>query len=224
MQVGSDIGGSIRIPSHYCGIFGHKTTPNVVSPDGIYPDFSESRKKLLSLGPMCRYVCDVRPMLQVLAGDQLSLPEEPLNYSSLNVYYIRNLGDQLATPVDVEILQGLDKVVKHFIDKGTRTLELDTTPDREGSFYDFRNAFFLWNAAMHDPSQPGYLERLTENHRDTINPYWELLKCMFGYNNKFTANLLVLGILEESKLLEIKLDHFKSMVARVKKNLHELLG
>ncbi|CAF4539711.1 unnamed protein product, partial [Rotaria sp. Silwood2] len=67
--IGADIGGSIRLPSFMNGIFGHKTTPDIVPNDGQYPPHKDHHQKyLLSTGPMCRYACDLQPMLKVLAG------------------------------------------------------------------------------------------------------------------------------------------------------------
>uniref|UniRef100_A0A3Q2VP46 Fatty acid amide hydrolase 2b n=1 Tax=Haplochromis burtoni TaxID=8153 RepID=A0A3Q2VP46_HAPBU len=66
--VGSDIGGSIRMPCFFNGIFGHKTTPGVVSCENQYPPSSGRQEEYLSSGPMCRYAEDLLPMLKIMAG------------------------------------------------------------------------------------------------------------------------------------------------------------
>lgn len=170
---------------------------------------------------MCRYVCDVRPMLKVLVGDALELPEKPLSYSTLNVYYVRSFFDPMVTPVDVEIKQGLDRVVKHFIDKGSRTLELDT----KNEFSDLRHGFIMWNAVMdQDSTSSTYLDLLTEFERSSINPYFEMIKCMFGCNDKYTAAILLIGIGEELKLFNFNKKHYLDIHKQMKKKLHELLS
>jgi aspartyl-tRNA(Asn)/glutamyl-tRNA(Gln) amidotransferase subunit A len=62
--LGTDTGGSIRIPAAYCGIVGLKPTYGRVSNRGVIP-LSWS---LDHVGPMCRTVGDAAVMLQVLAG------------------------------------------------------------------------------------------------------------------------------------------------------------
>lgn len=53
--VGSDIGGSIRMPAYFNGIFGHKPSRFAVCNDGQFPSpFSDEQKFMLSTGPMCR--------------------------------------------------------------------------------------------------------------------------------------------------------------------------
>ncbi|CAF3520795.1 unnamed protein product [Rotaria sp. Silwood1] len=69
--IGADVGGSIRLPSFMNGIFGHKPSPDIVPNEGQYPPHKDHHQKyLLATGPMCRYACDLQPMLKVLAGSE----------------------------------------------------------------------------------------------------------------------------------------------------------
>lgn len=93
LGIGSDIGGSIRMPSFFNGIFGHKPSKNVVSNDGQYPSaHSEDQDRLLAIGPMCRYAQDLLPALKVLAGKEnaetLRL-DTKVDISTINVRVIR---------------------------------------------------------------------------------------------------------------------------------------
>jgi Asp-tRNA(Asn)/Glu-tRNA(Gln) amidotransferase A subunit family amidase len=64
--VGSDGGGSIRVPAHFCGIAGLKPTPGRISLIGHRP--SEAATGIVAAGPMARSVADVRLLFEVLAG------------------------------------------------------------------------------------------------------------------------------------------------------------
>ena len=76
--VGSDLGGSIRVPSHFCGIVGLKTTPGRIPGSGHFPANVGPFALGASLGPMARRVEDLALMLRVLAGfdpsDSASVP------------------------------------------------------------------------------------------------------------------------------------------------------
>lgn len=66
--VGSDGGGSIRVPAHYCGIAGLKPTPGRVPAAGHFPEIAHPGGMLGVVGPMARSVADVALLFSVLAG------------------------------------------------------------------------------------------------------------------------------------------------------------
>jgi aspartyl-tRNA(Asn)/glutamyl-tRNA(Gln) amidotransferase subunit A len=81
-SVGSDDGGSVRIPAAYCGITGFKTSYGRVSTRSVIP----SAYSLDTIGPMTRSVEDAALMLQVLAGfdpeDSITADAPVPNYAS----------------------------------------------------------------------------------------------------------------------------------------------
>ncbi len=68
MEIGSDIGASIRNPAHYCGVFGHKPTFGVVPYRGHLMPGSAALSDITVAGPMARSAKDLTAMMQVLAG------------------------------------------------------------------------------------------------------------------------------------------------------------
>ncbi len=70
LELGSDIGGSIRTPSSHCGVVGHKPTWGIVPTLGHLPGPPGWRGEadLNVVGPMARDVTDLRLALDVLAG------------------------------------------------------------------------------------------------------------------------------------------------------------
>jgi amidase len=84
LELGSDIGGSIRVPAHFCGIFGHKPSFNLLPSRGHAPPGADGAGIDLAVcGPMARSAADLELALDVLAGPdtddatgyRLDLPE-----------------------------------------------------------------------------------------------------------------------------------------------------
>jgi len=66
--VGSDGGGSIRVPAHFCGICGLKPTPGRVPATGHFPPGAGAFSWIGVVGPMARTIADVRLLFEVMAG------------------------------------------------------------------------------------------------------------------------------------------------------------
>ena len=75
LEVGSDIGGSIRIPAHFCGVYGHKPSYGLVPMRGHLPPPPGSLSENDSItvaGPMARSAADLELALSILAGPRSS--------------------------------------------------------------------------------------------------------------------------------------------------------
>jgi amidase len=72
LSLGSDIGGSIRVPAHFCGIYGHKPTLDLVPQDGHLPGGQAGLPGFSTLlavgGPMARSADDLLAALRVVGG------------------------------------------------------------------------------------------------------------------------------------------------------------
>jgi amidase len=117
LESGSDIGGSIRNPAHYCGVYGHKPTWGVVpmrghQPPGIPAIPQES--DLAVIGPLARSAEDLALSLELIAGpDVLLAPGWRLDLPKPRMTQLRGLRvalwpDDPMAPVDSEIA---DRVV-----------------------------------------------------------------------------------------------------------------
>lgn len=69
LEFGSDIGGSIRIPSHFCGTYGHKPSYDLVPQRGHVPPGTDGNGTALGVvGPMARSASDLALALKLLQG------------------------------------------------------------------------------------------------------------------------------------------------------------
>jgi fatty acid amide hydrolase 2 len=66
--LGSDIGGSIRVPAFFNGVFGHKPSPGCVPNTGQFPTTEGEAAFMLSLGPLARHAEDLMPVIRAICG------------------------------------------------------------------------------------------------------------------------------------------------------------
>lgn len=130
---GSDIGGSIRNPAHFCGVFGHKPTWNMLPPRGHATPGILSPSDLSVIGPLGRGAEDVEVATRVMAGPnemesrglKLELPEFEKGLGDLKVAVWRD--DEMA-PVDSTVSARVDMVAEALRSEGAQ-LNYDARPD-----------------------------------------------------------------------------------------------
>jgi amidase len=121
LSVGSDLAGSIRVPAHFCGVYGHKPTLDVVSSLGQQPGGTRGAPGFSSFlavaGPMARSADDLLTALRVLGGPvaweakawRWQLPEaRAQRLGDFRVGFV--LDDPLA-PVTAEVSAVLESVI-----------------------------------------------------------------------------------------------------------------
>ena len=124
LAIGSDGGGSVRIPSSFCGVFGFKPSFGRVPQ---YPGFS-GWETLSHTGPITRTVEDAALAMEVIAGrddrDRFSLPDRGLcylpfpngNLKGLKIAWSKDLG---YAHIDPRVLEITEAAVKTFATLGS---------------------------------------------------------------------------------------------------------
>ena len=131
LELGSDIGGSIRTPSHFCGVCGLKPSYGIIPSRGHIPGppGTLSEADISVTGPMARSVDDLELALDILAGPdtpaakgwRLELPAP--RHGQLRDYRVAAWLDDPACPVDSEIVQALHGTVERLRAEGVRVDE-----------------------------------------------------------------------------------------------------
>ncbi|MDX6699575.1 MAG: aspartyl-tRNA(Asn)/glutamyl-tRNA(Gln) amidotransferase subunit [Solirubrobacteraceae bacterium] len=73
--LGTDIGGSIRLPAFFNGVFGHKCSAWLVPNSAHFPPAEGAISRMLSLGPLARRAEDLMPVLRIVAGPDPGDPD-----------------------------------------------------------------------------------------------------------------------------------------------------
>ena len=116
--VGSDGGGSVRVPSHFCGICGLKPTPGRIPSTGHFPKGVGPFALIGVVGPMARNVEDLSLLFEVLAGcddgDPCAAPVPPrkITAKELKATPIGFFEDDERTPVTPETHQAVQKAAQ----------------------------------------------------------------------------------------------------------------
>ena len=129
LELGSDISGSIRVPAHFCGVFGHKPTSGLVgqrghAPPGAPPSSFDFSYGLGVCGPLARSAADLELALDILAGPdlpdamayRLTLPAP--RREQLRDFRILVVDDHPLLPVATEIREALDEFANRLARSG----------------------------------------------------------------------------------------------------------
>lgn len=135
IELGSDIGGSIRVPAHYSGVAGHKPSYGIVPAHGQIPGLpgTLTLADLAVAGPMSRSVRDLGPMLDVLVGpDRWNAPAwrielPPPRATELSQLRIAAWLDDAHCPVGASTRRLLAETVQSIEDAGGR-VDTDARP------------------------------------------------------------------------------------------------
>jgi len=122
--VGSDGGGSVRVPAHFCGICGLKPTPGRIPATGHFPAGVGAFSWIGVVGPMARTIADVRVLFEVMAGpdpgDAMSapVPVAAVHDSRLKSLRIGVLESDALGKVDAETASALQKAANDLAAQG----------------------------------------------------------------------------------------------------------
>jgi fatty acid amide hydrolase 2 len=187
--VGSDVGGSIRIPAAFCGTVGHKPSGGLVPNTGHYPKgvLSVDGGRFLCIGPLTRTVDDAWTILKIIAGndveDESMLPyrlgdPDSVDLSKLNVF---PLDWNLRTKVTPELGSAVHDAAAALQDQGATVVHR--------KFAKIKKGFEIWSAMLSAATTTPYPEILGEKGR--LKPTVELARLLTGRGRHTLAAIMM---------------------------------
>lgn len=186
--LGSDIGGSIRIPSFFCGIFGHKPSSNLITADGHFPYCGHpEREKYMVIGPMCRYAVDMKLIFKQIVNDQTILKlDEPVDLRQTKFYFLTSDNDPFKTSPSNDVINGIKSVRNFLTEEGYTCIDIQLPL--------LRKSFFMWLTSIADVDSPKLGAEVVERNGE-LNGWLELVKS-FTVGSKFRKITCMNVILE----------------------------
>jgi fatty acid amide hydrolase 2 len=151
--LGADIGGSIRTPAFFNGVFGHKATPGVVPNTGQFPPATPGSSRLLATGPIARRAEDLMPVLRIIAGpdgqDEATRDIELGDPASVSLDGLSVLISEDASyrPASRELRAARERAAATLADGGARVQHV--------SMKSMRRAFELYVTALNEGAGEG---------------------------------------------------------------------
>ena len=152
VELGSDIGGSIRIPAAFCGIFGHKPTSAAVPRCGHFPggNTPNPARGLAVQGPLARSASDLELLFTLLChaegldGKGWRAQPPPPRFEQLAQARVGVLRLPDWVPVEASILSAREALCRRLAARGARVTELDA----RAWFGDFREYYERYLVAL----------------------------------------------------------------------------
>lgn len=211
--LGADVGGSIRMPSFFNGVFGHKCSPGLVPNEGQYPAAAGRVHDFLSTGPICRRAEDLEPLLRVMGGERADKlkPAAAVDVSTLRVLTLQPDRGPRATR---DQLAAQRRAVDALRQAGARIETVDLPLLDQG--------FDIWSSMLSLGGGPSFADMMFGT-RNPLRPALELARMAVG-RSPHTLPLVLLALMERvPEIAPRRAQKFVAMGATLKRQLEDAL-
>lgn len=211
--LGSDIGGSIRMPALFNGVFGHKGSPGLVPNDGQYPWPEGIAQEMLATGPLCRRASDLPLLVSLIAAD----PGLPARVAAVDVKKLRilHLDSDYAPKADRAQSLALQRAVQALQEQGARL--------QKCSLPGLAQAREIWTHTLSSAGSTSFAEMMYGDRRisSSLRALWQLRQ----HPSPHTLPLILLSLLERvPEAMPERMRYWLEQGKALRQQLTDLLG
>ncbi|KAG5482587.1 hypothetical protein CUR178_05730 [Leishmania enriettii] len=219
-SLGSDIGGSIRMPAFFNGVYGHKASPHYISNVGQFPSPKTSANHYMATGPICRFPEDLIPLSQIAARGGFRLdpvifpPCSPLkkvldlNHHPLRVYALEDYGIPFihVSESQIEAVHAAAEALRERYNAKVTYVNVRTPSRSTGGvvppeFQPFARILPMWTSVLtKDPTESKFSLSMSQGHAGGVNWCAEAVRWLFG-RSQHTLPAIALCLLETAELI-----------------------
>lgn len=218
--VGADIGGSIRMPSFFNGVFGHKATGGLVPNTGQYPMARNKALTYLTTGPIVRRAEDLMPLLRIMAGpDGIDTGCTDMKIRDTSDVKIQGL-----TVIDVEDngavrvsedLKAAQRRVAGFLERRGAVIKTTRVPA-------LRHSLDIWSSMLSASDQESFSVMLGNGKR--VRPVLEMMKWAMHVSTHTFPAIMLAAFENLFKLMPSRTKRFVEAGMALREELVRLIG
>jgi len=145
LEIGSDIGGSIRVPAAYCGVYGHRPSETAIPKSGLFPmsDLPNPTALMAVQGPLARTPDDLELLFDVIKGPdigentawKLVLPAP--RHTDLKHFRVAVMPEILGTPASNAMRSRVEELASLLSKQGAKVEQAMPKINLEDYFHDY---------------------------------------------------------------------------------------
>lgn len=222
LGLGSDVGGSIRMPAFFNGVFGHKPTGGLVPNTGHYPPATNQLQRYVTTGPIARRAEDLLPALRILAGpdgvEERCIPSclppagTRVELRGRTAFVVRSNG---IFEVERPMLDALDRAARALGAAGMRI--------EERKIPAMTRAVEIWSAMLHEGGSVSFKELMGAG-ADAFAPMRELVRLPLGRSNYTLPGVLLCFLEHVPHLMPERTKKMAALGAELRKEIEGIVG
>ncbi len=220
--LGSDVGGSIRIPAAFCGTVGHKPTGGLVPNTGHYPEgmLTKAGGRYLTVGPLTRTVDDAWTVLKIIAGEDGH--DDSMRSFTLGDPDAVDLEGVRVFPLAWNLRSRVRGDVRLAVEQAAAALEARGATIDTREFPKLKRGFEIWSGMLSEGTVVSYPHALGEH--GPLNPLVELPRLWAGQGRHTFAAIFMCAADRIAASLPSLAKKYNAMGLELQAEIEEALG